>query len=238
RGTAPTGSPSCAPGSTRSPRSSPTKTTWGTSDMTKHNDVDIPPGTYKLARDVQNPTPDRRHTRDWRKMPVWNQGSRFVVKEQRRMGDTHLAEVTAGLDPDVVAELRAKDRYTVVELAGSRWPGSHRIGPGDEEQYAALAAALTPCEESLSQFMTRIDCESGFVEWLVENDKITRADLEKWWHSYQYGDDESDVEPPAVITLPVHDEVPALPPAPLPDGPPFPALSVEGGVGSKWGRRP
>jgi len=206
--------------------------------MTKHNDVDIPPGTYKLARDVQNPTPDRRHTRDWRKMPVWNQGSRFVVKEQRRMGDKHLAEVTAGLDPDVVAELRAKDRYTVVELAGSRWPGSHRIGPGDEEQYAALAAALTPCEESLSQFMTRIDCESGFVEWLVENDKITRADLEKWWHSYQYGDDESDVEPPAVITLPVHDEVPALPPAPVDPTVKMTEISLEGGVGSRWGKRP
>ena len=170
-------------------------------------EINIPAGTYKLSRDVQNPKPDRRCTRDWRKMPVWDKGSRFVVKEQRRMGDKHLAEVTAGLDPDVVAELRAKDRYTVVELAGSRWPGSHRIGPGDEEQYAALAAALTPCEESLSQFMTRIDCESGFVEWLVEKGAITRPDLERWWHRYQYVEDESDVEPPTVVTLSVHGEV-------------------------------
>jgi len=206
--------------------------------MTDQNDIDIPPGTYKLDRDVQNPRPDRRCTRDWRKMPVWNRGVRFVVKEQRRMGDRHLAEATAGLEPDVVAALRAKDRYTVIELAGDRWPTNHRIGPGDDEQYAALAAALVSTEESISQFMTRIDCESGFVEWLVENDKITRADLETWWHSYQYGDDESVVEPPVVITLPVHDEVPALPPAPVDPTVKMTEISVEGGVGSEWGKRP
>lgn len=181
------------------------------------SEPNIPAGTYKLSRDVQNPKADRRHTRDWRKVPIWNRGSRFVVKEQRRMGDKHLAEVTVGLDHEVVAELRAKDRYTVVELAGSRWPGSHRIGPGDEEQYAALASALVPCEESLSQFMTRIDIESGFVEWLLEHKHVTRADVEKWWHSYQYGDEDEAVEPPAVITLPVHDDEVAADPRVAPE---------------------
>jgi len=84
------------------------------------NTKTIPPGAYKLAHDVQNPSPDRRSTRDWRKMPVWNKGTQFVVKEQRRMGDRHLVKAIAGLEPDVVAALRAKDRYTVIELAGDR----------------------------------------------------------------------------------------------------------------------
>lgn len=199
-------------------------------------DTNIPPGAYRLDRDVANPRPDRRHSRDWRKMPVWDKGTRFVVKEQRRMGDRDLAEVTVGLDPNVAAELRARDRYTVVELAGDHNANLHRVGPGDEEQYAALAEALVPTTESLSQFMTRIDCESGFVEWLVEKGAVQRADLERWWRRYQYGDDDGgDVEPPAVITLPVHDEVPAS--TPLPSGPfaAVPAIPVEGGVGGDWG---
>lgn len=162
---------------------------------------DIPPGAYELARDVKNPRADRRATRDWRKLPVWDKGTQFVVKEQRRMGDRHLAEVTAGLDPETVARLQANDRYTVVELAGNRWPIIHRVGPGDETQYAALAAALVPSEESVIQFMTRIDCTNGFVVWLVEHGHVLREDLEKWWNRYQYGDDESVVEAPAVVTL-------------------------------------
>jgi hypothetical protein len=162
------------------------------------------------------------------------------------MGDRHLAEATAGLEPDVVAALRAKDRYTVIELAGDRWPTNHRIGPGDDEQYAALAGALVACDESLSQFMTRIDCQNGFSEWLVETGRITRADLEKWWHSYQYGDDEGVVDPPVIITLPSNDDelICTAPhdgpcaPAAWGDGPkvcvvPLRAPAVE--TGSDWG---
>lgn len=179
-------------------------------------DTNIPPGAYWLDRDVQNPRPDRRHTRDWRKMPWWTKGTQFVVKEQRRLGDRQLAEVTVGLDPAVVAELRTRDRYTMVELAGDSHAVLHRVGPGDEEQYAALAAALVPTEESLSQFMTRIDCENGFVEWLVETGAIQRADLERWWHRYQYGDDEPAAEPPSVVTLLVCDEAIELKPCEFP----------------------
>lgn len=200
---------------------------------------DIPPGAYKLDRDVQNPRPDRRRTRDWRKMPVWDKGTQFVVKEQRRMGDRHLAEIAAGLAPEVVAKLRADDRYTVVELVGDHHPILHRIGPGDEEQYAALAAALVPTEESLGQFMTRIDCQNRFVEWLVEKGAVGRADLERWWHRYQYGEDDgADVEPPAIITLPVHDEVPASTPLPAAPFTTMSELPVEGGVGLDWGPPP
>lgn len=169
--------------------------------MSKTND--IPPGPYRLGSDVQNPRADRRHTRDWRKAPWWKKGAQFVVKEQRRGAFSR--EYLDSLPAEVADRLRAEDKYTVIELAGDRWPTSHRIGPGDDEQYAALAAALVPSEESLDQFMTRIDCQNGFVEWLVEKGAIQRADLERWWHRYQYGDDDGDVEPPAVVTVPTDD---------------------------------
>lgn len=174
----------------------------------------IPPGAYRLDRDVQNPRPDHRRTRDWRKMPIWYAGVRFVVREQSRMGAHSLAEACAGLEPHVVAKLQAEDRYTVVELEGPRGSTNHRVGPRHADQYAALAAALVPTEESSSQFMARIGCASEFVEWLIENNAIPRLDLEKWWHRYQYGSaDNVNVEPSAVITPSVHDEVPASIPA-------------------------
>lgn len=202
--------------------------------MSKTND--IPPGPYRLGSDVQNPRADRRHTRDWRKAPWWKKGTQFVVKEQRRGAFSR--EYLDSLPAEVADRLRADDRYTVIELAGDRWPTSHRIGPGDEDQYAALAAALVPNkEETLDQFMTRIDCQNGFVEWLVEHGMVQRADLERWWHRYQYGE-ESEVEPPAVVDLPVHDEVPASKPVPHDPTYRVPELKVEGGVGSEWGVRP
>jgi len=159
----------------------------------------IPPGAYELDRDVPNPRSDGRFTRDWRKSYVWKKGTRFVVRECHRDGAAAIARL-GGLTPDQIERIRAADVYTVVKLAGDRWATNHRVGPGDQEQYAALAAALVPSEESLSQFMTRIGCESGFVEWLVEHGHVLRGDIELWWHRYQYGE-EGDVDPPAVVTV-------------------------------------
>ena len=154
----------------------------------------IPSGFYRIDRDVKNPRADRRVTRDWSKAPVWAAGTEFVVREQQRMSTRHLDESVADLPPDVVAKLRARNTYTVVELAGDRHPSLHRVGPGHAEQYAALAAALVPTAESVDQFMTRIDCDSGFVKHLVGRGAIARADLEKWWREYQYGDPDDGEE--------------------------------------------
>jgi hypothetical protein len=169
--------------------------------------IDIPPGSYRLTRDVANPWPDRRYNRDWRKLPVWEKGARFTVRELRRMGDRHLNEMAGDLEPTLLANLRARDRYTVVELAGDRYPSLHRVGPGDREQYAALGAAFEPSDESLAQFMTRIGCDNTFAEWLLEKGIVTRLDFEQWWHRYEYGDDDGDpIEAPAIVTLPVTDD--------------------------------
>lgn len=41
----------------------------------------IKPGIYRLARDVENPQPDRRRTRDWYASPTIPAGTRFRVDE-------------------------------------------------------------------------------------------------------------------------------------------------------------
>lgn len=156
----------------------------------------IPPGAYRLARDVKNPRPDRRKTRDWRASPTWKEGTEFVVREQRR---EHVGEdILAQLPEDKRARIMATLLYTVIEATDQSHPSLHRIGPGADEQYAALAAALVPTEESLAQFMTRIDLDSGFVQWLVERGAISRRDVEMWWQRYQYGDDVDEVPCPTI----------------------------------------
>lgn len=150
------------------------------------SDKNIPPGPYRLSRDVKNPNADRRVARDWRKVPVWKKGTQFVVVEQRHRAISE--EYLLTLDPKVAAQLRERDTYTTIVQAGHSHPCLYMIGPGSEEQYKALDAALVRCEtESLDQFLTRIDCPDGFVEWMLENNHATRAEIESWWCSYQFG---------------------------------------------------
>ena len=146
----------------------------------------IPPGPHRLDRDVRNPRPDFRYSRDWRKRHTWCAGTEFVVREERPLVD----EATlAGLAPEVRAKLLAASAYTLVELADDPHPSRHRVGPGDVEQYAALRAALVPCAESHAQFMARLGCGDGFASWLVETGALDRARFEELWDRYQHGDD-------------------------------------------------
>lgn len=149
----------------------------------------IPAGAYTIEVDVKNPSPDRRMTRDWTKAPVWTAGTEFVVREQVRMTKVHLEETVADLPKDVADSLRARNVYTVVEMAGDRHASLHRVGPGHVAQYMALAIALVPTEESVAQLMARVECDNRFVAWLVETDRVSRADLEKWWRLYMYDED-------------------------------------------------
>lgn len=163
------------------------------------SDKNIPPGPYRLSRDVRNPNADRRCTRDWRKETTWKAGTRFVVVEQRRhaLSDEYLNT----LGPDLAKRLRENDTYTTIVEAGVSYPSLYMIGPGHTDQYKALDAALVRCEiEAIDQFLTRIDCPDGFVEWMLENNRVSRTDVEKWWHSYQFGDPKPAIKPP------VHDE--------------------------------
>lgn len=40
-------------------------------------------GTYRLKRDVRNPSPDKRYKRDWRSLPSWDEGEIFYVEQLR-----------------------------------------------------------------------------------------------------------------------------------------------------------
>jgi hypothetical protein len=51
--------------------------------LTEERFKPVAPGIYRLTKDITNPRPDRRMTRDWRKEPVIQAGRVFVVQAHR-----------------------------------------------------------------------------------------------------------------------------------------------------------
>jgi hypothetical protein len=128
----------------------------------------LKPGTYKLVADLANPTPDKRYRRDWREFPVWEEGWEFLVEDaSRESGSPHA--------------------YTRIVLVGHPW-NHHAVGPGHEERYAALEAALVPCEQSTEAFLAAHRIEDGFVQWLLTSGKLDRDTLRDLWAEYQDDD--------------------------------------------------
>lgn len=114
-------------------------------------------GTYRLRRDVNNPSPDRRYRNDWRSQPVWRAGTLFVVVELQ--GD--------------VRELRCREaRYSHQSLVDVI---------DDLGRFARIALALEPVEERPSDYLARQGYESWAAEVLdrlVKDGALTMARVE------------------------------------------------------------
>lgn len=142
----------------------------------------IKPGSYRLSRDVQNPTPDRRHKDDWSKWPMWKAGTEFLAIEQSRdlpIDDPDLSE-------EQRAKLRAVDRYVTLRMVGPRFASLYERGPGHEEQYRALVDALEPSVESFDAMFERLHARSEhFARWLLESGRLDRETFERLWSAYE-----------------------------------------------------
>jgi hypothetical protein len=119
----------------------------------------IKAGHYVLSRDVKNPKPDRR-SKDWDKLATWPAGARVYVRE---VGN------------------QIGEPATVIEFTQSQWPSLHRIPPYQTEQYAAIAEALTPTDETFKGLLHRLDiCDTYWIlKALVRSGKISHADIEQ-----------------------------------------------------------
>jgi hypothetical protein len=125
----------------------------------------LPPGVYQLVKDVVNPAPDRRQKYDWRLLPLWTKGKRFIVSHQT---ESHKA---AG---QIVTWTVAR----VVPETG----GSHMLAGNGDERFNALVDALAPADESVDSIMNdqRNYVNGGYehvVKELVHSGKITLEDL-------------------------------------------------------------
>ena len=132
----------------------------------------LKPGTYRLARDVTNPSPDRRRTRDWRASPVWEKGEEFLVQAH---STTLTSERVGSID------------YSTIVLVGDG--RAREIGPGHSDQYQALESALVPVEESQEAMFTALGVRDMFARWLVESGKIQRDVFRALWEEYQGGEE-------------------------------------------------
>jgi hypothetical protein len=129
----------------------------------------LKPGTYKLSRDVANPTPDRRKKRDWRSSPSWTEGTELLVQ--------------------VANDRATEDCYTLITLVGERRTYM-AIGPGHLDQFIALESALVQCEESDDAMLTALGVSDNFAQWLAKSGKIDRDVFRALWAEYQDIDDE------------------------------------------------
>lgn len=123
--------------------------------------VRVEPGVYRLTRDVTNPKPDRRATRDWRCPVVVEAGSRFLV-EDYNIG--HMADL-------------GRDLYrTRVKMLG-------RYGDitNDSPLFAPLVEAFEREPETIGSLFATWEGYTGValavLGALIDDGKLTIADV-------------------------------------------------------------
>jgi hypothetical protein len=103
-------------------------------------------GVYVLTRDVKNPAPDRRKSRDWRKSPVILRGTKVVVAPH----------------PYNDSKLILQGR--------SRWPQEFVLS--SEPLFALLAEALEPAPVTVCNMLLaadRLDNESASASSVLQH---------------------------------------------------------------------
>jgi hypothetical protein len=117
-------------------------------------DVNLTPGFYQLTRDVENPSADRRKSRDWTAEPVFREG--LVVYLRPKLQDTD---------------------WMAFERVGNRW--SHQSFPLHHPAAHALASALEKIPEDLDCLLHRLGCHTDdLLVKLHQIGKLSLADIE------------------------------------------------------------
>lgn len=119
----------------------------------------LKPGYYRLSRDVENPDPDRRKSRDVTALPVWKAGTRIAVR-------IFLPDVEGV--PHLEIEW-PDDRHAILTRR-AEWHG----------QYKAIAPALEPIEMDLDLTLHKMGASDYRVlDWLVRHGHVTLAQIEE-----------------------------------------------------------
>lgn len=128
----------------------------------------LPPGHYRLKREVVNPQPNRRKTtfKPWLDFDSWPKGMAFIVAEDKVF-----------LPDDETSELRLTTPQMV-----------HRTPLRDRRAQAVLPH-LEPSEETPSQWLNRASLggykvADGILDVLVSEGKITLADIQSAYKTH------------------------------------------------------
>lgn len=133
----------------------------------------VPFKSYRLTRDVNNPTPDRRQKHDWRATEVWKVGKRFYA-QTRSFAHGSALDGIEGLSDGAKARLREKESEIWIYTGQY----SHQdIGPRDG-RYVSIVAALEPVDD-FDALMHEIRTEHNVtpaevLEYAVKHGALTR----------------------------------------------------------------
>lgn len=130
---------------------------------TKLPTLEFEPGTYQLAKIVQNPSSDGRKRNDWRYRAFWPAGTSFVVSEEQQMMPNDLPDVRV-----LVLSLNTRGTLYRVHLF--------------EPQAHAIIPHLVAVVEKPSDWLKR-QANGNFLmpemfDRLVADGKLSRADFE------------------------------------------------------------
>jgi hypothetical protein len=139
---------------------------------------------FVLAEEVPNPTPDRRHTYDWRKLANIPAGKRFRVIEE-----SHDHSVFDNLDTEtrtkLVQDMEKKRRF-VLEPCNDPYAFSHRIrlwSDSDAPLWDVIVPNLVPDARTFDDVLWRADDVAHLdakqlLEALIACKRLTFADLD------------------------------------------------------------
>lgn len=140
---------------------------------------------FVLAEEVRNPTPDRRHTHDWRRLANIPAGKRFRVVEERHNDHAAFANLDEETRQRLITEMEKKRRF-VLQPCNERHAAIYPIrlwSDSDAALWDAIVPNLIPDERSFDDVMWRAD-EIGVItardilEHLVETKRLTFLDID------------------------------------------------------------
>lgn len=120
---------------------------------------DLKPGSYKLAQDVKNPNPDRRHRHNWKKREVWEKGTVLVVSDDGPAPDPGLPVVQ-------VLVISRPSKFDHILLKS--------------EVGQLLAAQLVPMAERPSDWLKRehsLGSAPSILDYLVRTGRLTDEEV-------------------------------------------------------------
>lgn len=124
----------------------------------------IKPGYYRLSRDVTNPHPDKRKTREITAAPVWKAGTRIAIQQVR---EHMLPKTCAGR---AVLELEFADAPYSSLTRRYEW----------DDVFKALKPALEPIEPDLDLTLHKVGHKGYHIlDRLVRAGRVTLAQVEE-----------------------------------------------------------
>jgi hypothetical protein len=117
------------------------------------------PGLYQLARDVENPHPDRRKVRNWTAQTEWKKGERFIFRH--RFVDR-------------------REDGTILYCGELGKVGTYDSLNDMSDGFKALLDALVPVEHTVSSYLVMQDWShpsNKILQKLVDTKKLSLDDI-------------------------------------------------------------